>query len=58
MNKIENLVKLMPQDVDAVLVRGQINRFYFTNFDSTEGAVIVTKNGAFLLLDARYFEMA
>ncbi len=58
MNKIENLVKLMPQEIDAILVRGRINRFYLTNFDSTEGAVIVTKKGAFLLLDPRFFEMA
>lgn len=58
MKKIEELSKNMPEEIDAVIVKGGFNRFYFTNFSSTAGALIVTKKSAYFLLDFRYFEMA
>ena len=54
MNKrIENLRKVL-SDEDAALIMGDINRLYFTGFKSSAGAVLITKNSAFLLIDFRY----
>ena len=58
MNKIEELIKDMPDEIDAVIVKNGFNRFYFTNFSSTAGALLITKKAAYFLLDFRYFEMA
>ncbi len=58
MNKIERLIKDMPDEIDAVIVKNGFNRFYFTNFSSTAGVLIITKKEAYFLLDFRYFEMA
>lgn len=58
MNKIEKLIKDMPDEIDAVIVKNGFNRFYFTNFSSTAGVLIITKKEAYFLLDFRYFEMA
>ena len=58
MNKIEELIKDMPDEIDAVIVKNGFNRFYFTNFSSTAGVLVITKKSAYFLLDFRYFEMA
>ena len=58
MNKIEKLIKDMPDEIDAVIVKNGFNRFYFTNFSSTAGVILITKKEAYFLLDFRYFEMA
>lgn len=42
----------------AALVLSDINRFYLTSFMSSLGAVIVTEDKTFLLVDFRYYEMA
>lgn len=42
----------------AALVISKENRFYLTGFESSDGAVIVTKDKAYLLVDFRYFEIA
>ena len=42
----------------AVLIKSDINRYYFSGFKSSAGAMIVTKNSAFLLVDFRYVESA
>ncbi len=43
---------------DAALIMSDTNRLYFTGFNSSAGAVLITKTQAFLLVDFRYFEMA
>lgn len=43
---------------DAALITSDINRLYFTGFKSSAGAVLITKESAYLLIDFRYFEMA
>jgi len=44
--------------VDAILVTSQKNRFYFTNFSSTAGYLLLSKKGNVFVTDFRYAEMA
>ena len=43
---------------EAFLVESGANRFYFTGFESSAGAVFITRNGAVFLIDFRYVEKA
>ncbi len=42
----------------AVILFDLPNRIYFSGFSSSAGAVVITKQNAFLLVDFRYFEKA
>ena len=42
----------------AFLVSSDKNRFYYTGFESSAGAVLITKNEAYFLIDFRYVEKA
>ncbi len=42
----------------AFLVTSETNRFYFTGFQSSDGAVFITRDGAVFLIDFRYIEKA
>ena len=42
----------------AFLVSSDKNRFYYTGFESSAGAVLITKTEAYFLIDFRYFEKA
>ena len=58
---IEKRLKALREEItenSAVLIKSDVNRFYFSGFKSSAGAVVVTKNNAFLLVDFRYFENA
>lgn len=57
-NKIINLIEKMPNEIDAFMIHNGVNRYYFTNFSSTEGTLLITRKKGYLLLDFRYFEMA
>ncbi len=46
------------QSNQAFLVKSPSNRYYLTDFNSSAGSVLVTKNVAFLFVDFRYFEKA
>lgn len=43
---------------EAVLILTQTNRLYYTGFSSSAGIVAVTENGAWMMVDFRYYEMA
>lgn len=43
---------------EAILLFSDINRLYFTGFKSSAGAVVITQNDAYLVVDFRYFESA
>lgn len=58
MEKIESLISLIPDEIDAFVVSEPVNRKYLSNFSSTEGLILGTKEKAYFLLDFRYFEMA
>ena len=58
MEKIESLINLIPDEIDAFIVTDFLNRRYLTNFSSTAGVVLGTREKVYLLVDFRYFEMA
>lgn len=43
---------------EAAIISSDINRRYFTGFNSSAGTVIITKKRAVLLIDFRYYEKA
>ena len=55
--RIENLQKYLENNT-AVILFESANRFYFSGFNSSAGALVVTRNNAFLLMDFRYYEKA
>lgn len=56
MHAIERLRRDLKQN-EAILLTSDINRRYFSGFNSSAGAVLITKDHAFLFLDFRYREM-
>lgn len=42
----------------AALVLSDSNRFYLSEFNSSDGAVLITPDSAYLIVDFRYYEMA
>ncbi len=57
LKRIENLRKMLRFN-EAALIFSETNRFYFSGFESSAGAVIITQNDAYLAVDFRYFENA
>ena len=61
MNHFQEIAQLLDgAEVDAILLTGEANRFYASGFHSfgSDGAALVTKNGAWYFTDARYTEAA
>jgi Xaa-Pro aminopeptidase len=57
-HRMEKLIQLLPDDVDGVLITSTCNRYYFTGMRSTEGVLLVTREGGYAFLDFRYIEAA
>ena len=57
-DRLDNIRSLFKEDGVAFLITSHINRFYYTGFKSSAGAVFVTADKAFLLVDFRYVEAA
>lgn len=58
MNPIQKLQAFLPDSATAALITSEINCRYFSGFSYTDGAVLVTRDEAFLLCDFRYAEAA
>ncbi|MGN0518845.1 MAG: M24 family metallopeptidase [Acutalibacteraceae bacterium] len=56
-NRVEKLAAKLNEN-EAAIVISDINRYYLTGFKSSSGAVVVTKDKAYLLVDFRYSEAA
>jgi Xaa-Pro aminopeptidase len=57
--RLEKLRKKMQEtNVDAVFVTSPENRYYFSNFRGSAGALFITLNEAILLTDFRYADQA
>ena len=54
----ERLLDAIAPDVDGVFVSSELNIFYLTNFDYTDGFVLVTRNKSYVITDFRYAEAA
>ena len=58
MEKINKLQKFLKNSLEAILIYSPENRRYFTDFPSTDGYLLVTKNDAVFFTDSRYIEAA
>ena len=58
MQKLFELMKNLPSDIDCGIISSSINIKYFTKFSLTDGVLVVTHSDAYLLVDFRYYEMA
>ena len=58
MNRIQNLIARLPEDVDGALITSTVNRYYLTGMRSTAGHLLVTREGAYAIFDFRYIEAA
>ncbi len=58
MEKINKLQEFLKSSREAILIYSPENRRYFTNFPSTDGYLVITKNDAVLFADSRYIEAA
>lgn len=59
MNNVKNIQnQLAARGLDALLITGEKNQRYALGFPFTDGAVIVSQNGAWLITDSRYIEAA
>lgn len=57
-HRIKHLQHHIENSAQAFLITSDNNRFYLTNFRSSAGCVLITKNNAYLLVDFRYGEAA
>lgn len=55
---INFLMNNMPQNVDSALIVTPENRRYFTDFSSSDGILVVTREGSIFFTDSRYIEAA
>ncbi len=58
MEKINELQKFLKNSHEAILIHSPENRRYFTDFPSSDGYLVVTKDDAVLFTDSRYIEAA
>lgn len=59
MNNIARIRDAMSEaSFDALLITNTINRLFATGFKSSAGALIITKDGAWSIIDFRYIEAA
>ncbi len=59
MNNIARIQqKLVEKDLDALLITDEKNQRYAAGFPITDGAVLVTRERAYLITDSRYIEAA
>lgn len=56
-NRIEQIANYLDEDSSA-LIMSEYNRRYFTGFDSSSGAVFITRQGGYFFTDSRYIEAA
>ncbi|MDE6724181.1 MAG: aminopeptidase P family N-terminal domain-containing protein, partial [Ruminiclostridium sp.] len=53
---LDKLISWLGNDGEAALFTSEVSKRYLTDFGSEDGTLIVTKNGAYFIIDARYFE--
>lgn len=53
-----NFIKEKLNDNEACIITSELHNYYLTGFKSTDGAFIIDKKDAYLLVDSRYIEAA
>lgn len=54
--RMETLMQKLPAGTDAALIQSDVNRRYLTGMQSSAGTVLCFRDGAYLIIDFRYFE--
>tara|TARA_B100000401_G_scaffold248915_1_gene168999 strand:+ start:2043 stop:3131 length:1089 start_codon:yes stop_codon:yes gene_type:complete len=58
-NRVKNLRNyLYENNIDAIIISNEINRFYFSGLSSSAGYLFVTLNDLYICTDFRYTELA
>ncbi|MBR5314997.1 MAG: aminopeptidase P family protein [Clostridia bacterium] len=58
MTKLQKLISEIGENADGIIITSQINQFYMTDFDFSDGYVLITKEKSYLITDFRYIEAA
>lgn len=59
MSKLTQLMKLLPEGIDAAIIVSRPNRRYYLGYDSHDaGLLFVTRHKAYFIIDFRYIETA
>ena len=58
MNRIERLMKALPEGADAALITSEVNRRYFTGLGASDGTLVTFRDAAYFIIDFRYIEIA
>lgn len=53
---IDKLISWLTSNQDAALITSEVSKRYLTSFGSEDGTMLVTKEGAYFIIDARYYE--
>ena len=54
----DKFLSLLPSELDGALIMSEENRRYFTSFPSSDGVLLISRNGTVFLTDSRYVEAA
>lgn len=54
----DKFLSLLPSELDGALIMSEENRRYFTSFTSSDGVLLISRNGTVFLTDSRYVEAA
>ena len=58
MGRIAEIMNKLPDIKHAALITSDVSRQYLTNFRSSAGVLLITKEKSYLLIDFRYFDKA
>ena len=58
MTKLQKIIDAIGERADGILITSKINQLYMTDFDYSDGYVLITKNKSYLITDFRYIEAA
>lgn len=58
MTRKDRLLSAMPEDIDGIFVTSELNQFYLSGFDYTDGYVLITRKKSYVITDFRYIEAA
>lgn len=58
MSRLKKLLEAIGDKADGMIITSEVNQFYLTGFDFSDGNVLVTKEKSYLITDFRYIEAA
>lgn len=53
---IDKVISWLTNEHEAALLTSEVSKRYLTDFGSEDGTLLVTKQGGYFIIDARYFE--